>query len=404
MGFHDGDGVGGDKDHNDRAGVIIVGAGLAGLALALELSRRGHRATLLERAVPGAEASSAAAGILGPQLEHQTDAPTLDLALAGAQATAALVEELERRTRVGMDRVTTPALKVAFTPEEAQALEERVAWQRARGLAAELLDGEAAQRLEPRLGLDVTRAALFADDHALDPRRYAEALQAAVRAEPAIGVRAGVAVTGLTVEDNRCVGVTLEDGAALLGRATVICGGAWSLRVPGVAAALGLSADDVRPVRGQIVELAGPPGLLGRVVYGPEGYMVPRADGRLVCGSTMEEVGFDKAVTPEAVTSIRARAARVVPALADLEVRSTWAGLRPAPRDGLPLLGPTHLDGLWLSTGHFRNGVLLAAISARVLGALLQGEAVPLDVTAFSPRRWSRVRAGAHWDATPGSG
>lgn len=375
--------------HRDDQHVIIVGAGLVGLTLALELARRGRAVTLLERAVPGAEASTAAAGILGPQLEHATDGPTLDLALAGARATAALAVDLARRTGLDLDQLSAGALKVALSDDDVAALEARVRWQRARGLSVSLLEGADARQLEPHLGPEVRCAALFPDDLALDPRRYGEALQIVVRDAPEMELRSGVPVRGLLVEGQRCVGVLLDDGTQLRARHVVVCGGAWSLRVPGVAEALGRSPDDVRPVRGQMVELLGPPGLLGRVVYGPAGYIVPRADGRVVCGSTMEEAGFDKAVLDEAIVQICAQAARAVPALAGLPVRATWAGLRPAPRDGLPLLGPTHLEGLWLSTGHFRNGVLLAAISARVIGTLLDGEPPPLDVSTFSPRRWA---------------
>jgi glycine oxidase len=369
--------------------VIIVGAGLVGLAAALELCERGHPVELLERAVPGAEASTAAAGILGPQLEHEVDGPTLALALAGAAATRALVARLAARG-VDVDLVAAPAVKLATTTAEVEALERRVAWQKARGLAAELVDEVEAHGRDPALGACL-RAAFFPDDHCLDPRRYGEALQAWVRALPGVRLSSGVPVKEILVEGGRCRGVRLDDGRALRAPTVVVCGGAWSLRVPGVAAALGLSPERaaalLRPVRGQMVELRGAPGVVSRVVYGPGGYVVPRGDGRVVCGSTMEDVGFDKSVTAAGVASILERSLRAVPALGGFALGATWAGLRPAPLDGLPFLGESALSGLWLSTGHFRNGVLLAAVSAQALGALLDGDPPSVDVAPFSPKR-----------------
>lgn len=370
----------------EKESVIVVGAGLVGLATTLELARRGHPVELLERAVPGAEASTAAAGILGPQLEHETDGPTLELALAGARATHALVDELAARG-LHVDLHTQAAVKLAFSPEETEALAQRVAWQQARGLRVELVDGDEARRRDPGLGPDAVAAAFFPDDHCLDPRRYGEALQACVRALPGVRISSGIPVSGLVLEAGRCCGVRLENGRLLRGELVVVCGGAWSLRVPDVAEAVGASMDDVRPVRGQMVELRGPPGVVQRVIYGPSGYVVPRADGRVVCGSTMEDAGFDKTVTAAGVATILERARRSVPALGAFALSTTWAGLRPAPRDGLPLLGPTRTPGLWLSTGHFRNGVLLAAVSAQVLGALVHGDQPAVDVASFSPER-----------------
>lgn len=376
----------------EKESVIVVGAGLVGLAAGIELHRRGHPVELLERAVPGAEASTAAAGILGPQLEHEVDGPTLDLGLAAARATRALVEELQARTGIDVDWCASPAVKLAFDDAELAALAGRVTWQRARGLRAELVDGDEARRRDPALGPEAVGAAFFPDDQGLDPRRYAEALQAWARSLAGLQIGSGVPVAGLLLEGGRCRGVRLANGRERRADHVVVCGGAWSLRVPGVAEALGVGEDVVRPVRGQIVQLSGAPGVVTRVVYGPGGYVVPRRDGRVVCGSTMEDVGFDKTVTAAGVVSILERARRAVPALGEFALSSTWAGLRPATRDGLPLLGETTVPGLWLSTGHFRNGVLLAAVSAEVLGALIDGEPAAgdgrrVDVARFSPKR-----------------
>lgn len=367
--------------------VVVVGAGLVGLAASCELARLGHRVVLLERSIAGATAttaSSAAAGILGPQLEHDDDGPTLALGLEGARATGRLLERLEPLGRLEVDHHTSAAVKVAFDDDGARALGKRVAWQSARGLRVELVDGADARARVPCLSSEVLAAAFFPDDHCLDPRAYARALRSLALAQ-GVELREG-AMAGLVVERDRCAGVRLESGEALLGDAVLLCAGAWSAVAPGVRALLGLTLDDVHPVKGQIVELAAAPGLIDRVIYGAC-YLVPRSDGRVVCGSTMERVGFDTSVSDDDVARIRERAAKTVPALANAAVRSTWAGLRPATRDGLPLLGESALPGLWLSTGHFRNGVLLAAVSAEIIGALLSGAPVDLDLRPFRPER-----------------
>lgn len=343
----------------------------------------------LERSIAGAvaqNASSAAAGILGPQLEHEEDGPTLALGLQGALATKRLLAALAAGgVEDDVDLFTSAAVKVACDDISAIALARRASWQKARGLRVELVEGAQARRRVPALAADVVSAAFFPDDHCLDPRVYARALRALACAR---GVQLREAtMAGLLVEGGRCVGVQLAGGALEGGDAVVLCAGAWSAVAPGVRELLGLTLKDVHPVKGHIVELAAAPGFLDRVIYG-DCYLVPRSDGRIACGSTMERVGFDTTVSDDDIARIIARAVKTVPALANARVVSSWAGLRPATPDGLPVLGASGVPGLWLSTGHFRNGVLLAAISAEIIGALVAGDAVAsLDLQPFLPER-----------------
>jgi glycine oxidase len=371
-----GDGRGADR-------VVVVGAGLIGVALACELARRGFFVLVLEKSIAGAVstgASSAAAGILGPQLEHDDDGPTLALGLDGARATRRLLEVMG----ADVDAFTSAAVKVAFDDDGARGLARRAGWQASRGLRVELVDGDEARARVPSLSFDIVRAAFFPDDHCIDPRAYLRALRVLARTRR-VDVRVGSPLAELVVERGRCVGVRLDSGEIERADAVVLCAGAWSAIAPGVDRLLGLTLEDVHPVKGQIVELYAP-GVVDRVIYG-DSYLVPRGDGRVVCGSTMERTGFDSAVTADGTAKILAGARRTVPALIDAEVRSTWAGLRPATRDGLPLIGESALRGLWLSTGHFRNGVLLAALSAEIIAALLMGEPVAIDVLPFRPER-----------------
>lgn len=338
---------------------VVIGGGLIGCAVAAELKRRGHDVVLLERAVPGAEASSAAAGILGPQLEHEEDGPAVDLGLAGRAATLKWARTIAEETGIDVELGAPGALVQALDDDDARALERRVAWQTARGLRAEW---RAA-----------ARAVFLPDDTTLDPRLYGHGLAALARRRGA-RVVSGVPVTGLLDDGAAVGGVRLADGSEVRARHVVVCAGAWSTIVPGVAERAGLSHGTVFPVRGQIVELVGPPGLVPNMVYGGKGYVVPRKDGRLVCGSTMERVGFDKTVTAGGVKMVLEKAIKLVPAVAELSVHATWAGLRPATADGMPLLGKTRAPGLLLATGHLRNGVLLAALSGELIGALIDGD------------------------------
>jgi glycine oxidase len=369
--------------------VVVVGAGLIGMAAACELARRGARVTVLERSIEGATAttaSSAAAGILGPQLEHDDDGPTLELGLEGARATRRLLEAMRG---VDVDFVAQPAVKVAFDDVAATSLERRVSWQRAKGLRAELVAVDEARARVPCLSSSIVSAAFFPDDHALDPRLYLHALRSLARTRGVHVVQSEIGE--LVVEHGRCVGVRTRDDVVHRADHTLLAAGAWSARMPGVRELLGLTLDDVHPVKGQIVELTaaahGTEQLIDQVIYGAV-YLVPRRDGRIVCGSTMEpSAGFDTTVTDDAVARIVAGAVRTVPALAGAHVRATWAGLRPGTKDGLPVLGATRVPGLWVSTGHFRNGVLLAAISAEIVASLVSGEAVSLDLMPFRAER-----------------
>ena len=366
--------------------IVVVGAGLVGTAVARALGRAGARVTVVERGVPGAEASWAAGGILSPQAECDHDGPMLQLCRRGLRDVRAVVAAL--RDEVGVDHVALGfreggTFDVAVTPAEVTSLRARVAWQTQAGLPAQWLDGDELRRRAP-VGDDVLGGAFFPDEAAVEPRALCEALRTSA-------VAAGVAfVTGRRVDVVDAEGVLAVDDAGssvrLGGDAVVVCAGAWTPRVPGA----GVADDAVFPVRGVMVEIDG--GDVGRaasaVVYGHGGYAVPRRDGRVLVGSTMERAGFDKTITTGALAAVLGRATRILPGLVDRPVRAHWAGLRPGTADGLPLLGRSS-TGVWIASGHFRNGVLLAAASGELLrDALLHGAAPD---TAFSPRRFDEA-------------
>ncbi|MDP2340479.1 MAG: glycine oxidase ThiO [Deltaproteobacteria bacterium] len=346
--------------------VVVVGGGLVGTAVARALRLRGVDVVVCERGVPGAEASWAAGGILSPQAECDVDGPMLRLCLDGLAGTLELCAALGD---VGLRKTGT--LDVATNASELLALQARVAWQQAAGLSAEWLEpDEVKARFRLAAGVG---AAFFAGEAALEPRRFFEVLRGSAHS---LGVKSVTGRRVVAVEPTR---VILDEGT-LQADAVVVCAGAWTAQVEGC----GIDPAMIFPVRGQMVELQGEQASFDVVVYGHGGYAVPRLDGRVVVGSTMEHAGFTKAVTVGGLQKVLHTATSLVPALAEAPVLSTWAGLRPATRDGLPLLGKSKTD-VWVASGHFRNGVLLAAVSGERLAAAIVDD-VAID-RAFLPSR-----------------
>lgn len=347
--------------------VVVIGAGVMGCASALALAKRGVRVTLLERAVPGAEASSAAAGILGAQAESQ-EAPALrDLFVRAREQYAAWAESLEAATGIGIGHRVSGLLHVAHDAEERAALLAYVRSQQADGLRAEMLDANEACRVEPELHPENAGAAYFPDDAQVDPPALLRALVAAV-SRVGVTIKTGAVVHRVLVEADTCVGVLLDEGR-LLADATVLAAGSWSSLVPGVPSAV----PAVKPARGQMVLLEERPPRMRTILFARSGYVVPRGDGRVLCGSTLEFVGFRREVTAGGVQAILNSAIGLAPGLASAQVSTFWNSFRPYSSIDAPLMGPSPLPGLFLATGHHRNGILLAKVTGDTVADAILG-------------------------------
>ncbi len=360
--------------------VVVVGGGLVGCATALRLMKAGAEVTVVERSVPGAEASSAAGGILAPQAESGGAGPFLTLCLRSRALYPAFVEEVEALSGIRVGFRPSGVLHVAFSEASRERLRARVALQRGLGLSADFLETDAVLRLEPALNPALAGAALFPDDASVDSRLLMRALSMAA-------ARAGVRfvsghVRALLEVAGRAAGVDV-DGARLEADAVVVAAGAWTGLVPGS----GVSPRQVRPARGQMVMLRARLPLLERVAFSDQGYLVPRADGHLLAGSTLEFEGFAKEVTAAGLKHILSLALELLPGLGSLPVVETWAGLRPFTEDQLPVLGPGPLPGLFLASGHFRNGILLAPVTAELLAQAVLARTPSLSLEPF---RWNR--------------
>ncbi len=353
-----------------------------GTSAAWELAGHGSKVVVLERSVPGAEASSAAAGILGAQAEAHAPGPMAELCLASRERYAKFAAALRKETHVDVGYRECGVLRVAFKPAHAKGLVTSAAWQKKRGLGVEALSRKTLAAREPELSPELSGGVRFAADSRVDPKALLRALHIAALGR---GVRfqSGAFVRRIVVEGGRAVGVALDDGSVLHAHNIVVAAGSWTSLIDG----LGLPAGQVIPARGQIVELELPAPPLSHVVFGPGAYLVPRDDGRVLVGSTLEFVGYEREVTAGAVRDLLNHATALLPALSRAGLRATWSNFRPYTKDELPLLGRTKIERLFLSTGHYRNGILLAPISAQIVRAAVLGQRAPIALEPFSPER-----------------
>lgn len=343
--------------------VIVIGGGIMGTATALGLRDRGADVTVLERSVLGAEASSAAAGILGGQVEAHDD-HDLRAFVKARDGYAEFVKALESRTGVSVGHRVCGIVKLVNDEARAQ---KQCALHLSLGLRAELLLGPRVREIEPQISDDRRVALYFPDDAQVEPDRLLRALGAAVSAS-GVRVRSGAHVTGLVLEGDVCRGVSLG-AETLRADAVVLAAGSWASLVPGVP----LDLPRVTPARGQIVALEERPVRMKRIVFHEGGYVVPRGDGRVLCGSTVEHVGYEKAVTAKGLVDILSTACSAVPSLSSATLAGTWSNFRPFVRDGAPLVGACAIPGLFLATGHYRNGILLAPETAKAVVSAILG-------------------------------
>ncbi len=358
-----------------HADVLIVGGGVMGMSAALRLAERGVSCRVLERSVPGAEASSAAAGMLAPCVEAHDDF-ALRIGLESRGLHASLAQQLADDHRIDIGHRVCGAL-VLEDPDRPGELDERHDRLHAHHVAHDIIDPRA---LEPRLSDRFTRALSLDEEAQLEPKLLLKAL--AIAAEAA-GARftSGAIVRELLFEGDRVIGARVDNETLYAGH-VLVAAGSWTTLVPG----LSLQSDTIHPVRGQIVAARSRGKLFSRLLFGAGGYVLTRPDGRLLIGSTEERVGFARGVTLSGLRAITEIASGISPALNDAVVSDHWSSFRPGTPDGLPLVGELS-PGLCLASGHFRNGILLAPLTAQwVANCITNNEAPPARV---SPTRFS---------------
>jgi glycine oxidase len=377
--------------------VVVVGGGVIGLAIAWRAAGAGMTVTVVDE-TPGQGASWAAAGMLAPVTEvHYGERPLLGLNLAAADRWPAFAAEVEEASGQPVGYRPGGTLAVARDADDNAALEDLYQFQLRCGLRVERLRSRECRQLEPGLAPSIRGGVLAAGDHQVDNRALVQALLIACRragvqlvegrvAEPTVaGERVtGVALAGGGRSDG---GSALAGGPVLAAGTVVLAAGCWSGGLGGLAAE---ALPPVRPVKGQLLYLRGPADepLCSRNVRGLEVYVVPRGDGRVVVGATVEEQGFDTRVTAGAVHDLLRAALELLPDVAELELIETVVGLRPGSPDNAPMLGPAGPEGLVVATGHYRNGILLTPVTADAIAELLATGRVPDLIAPFAPGRF----------------
>lgn len=364
--------------------LVVVGGGLVGCAAAREAARRGMRVVVLERGVPGGEASGAAAGMLSAAVGAHEPGPFSDLLARCGRMYPEYVAALREETGLDVGYSAVGTLYLSLTEADDPVLEARYGWHSAAGLGTERLDASAARALEPAINPAVRWALRFPSDHQVDNRLLTRAAWLAAAGAGA-EFRLGAEAAALVQEGGRVAGVSLASGEMVAADRVVLAAGAWVSLLGGLPRSM-----PVEPVRGQIVALESAPPSFRHVVDSARCYTVPRADGRLLVGSTAERAGYRKAVTAAGMRALLDAAVEIAPSLLEAPIVETWSGLRPWSADAMPILGPDpEVTGLFYATGHSPHGILLGPLTARMVVESLSGEAVD-GLEPFSPARFTR--------------
>ena len=366
--------------------MAVIGGGVIGVAAAFELAAEKLRVVVLDRQQPGREASWAAAGMLSPAPDSPRDIPLVPLCLESLKLYPDFVAAIEEASghSAGYARAGTLELFSGFSTDAQR--DSRLADCRRLGISAEDVSIDIARSSEPKIGPSIRHALWFPDEGTVEPRLLMEALIAAARHRN-VDFRADREVTGLLFDADRCTGV-IAAGEHIPAKHVVLAAGCFSSHIG--------SKDEIlsrytptRPVRGQMIALHPDGPCPARVLRSDRGYLVPRRDGRIVVGSTTEEAGFEKRVTPAGIRRILFNALELYPALGNAEVLEVWSGLRPGTPDDLPILGFTEIYGLLIATGHYRNGILLSAVTAKLIREWVTTGRANFDTRAFSPLRFT---------------
>ena len=366
---------------------VIAGGGLIGASIALELADAGLNVALFDAREPGREASWASGGMISPAPENPGMIPFVPMSLASVALYPEFIRRVESLTGMDVGYRKSGALDVILTGNAEEELSTVIALQHGVGLKAKALSAEQARQMEPALTEEL-QAAIFREDEAsLDTRAFTDAtLKAAEQKGVKISARNGA--KALWKVGNRCRGLILEDGQAEA-KWTVIAAGCFSARIEGAA-----EYAPVSPAKGQMIALRSDSVEIQRILWLEHKYLVPRSDGRIIAGSTVERTGFDHDVTAGGVQLILREVMKMVPGLETARIEETWAGLRPDSPDHLPIIGPTDVEGLLIATGHFRSGVLLAPVTARMIREWVVAQSVSVDWDRVSPMRFLGATRG----------
>ena len=369
--------------------ILILGGGVIGLSLARRLRKLGVQkiAVIEKNPACGSEASHAAAGMLAPQSEADDASDFFRFCAESRDLYPQFARELFDETGVDIELDRNGTLYLAFIEADAAELEKRFAWQRAADLKVEKLNAREILQIEPNVSPDTLFGLFFPNDWQVENRKLITALRKFAEAN-GVNIYAGSEVKKLTIENGKISGAETAHQKFSAGT-VVLATGAWTSFVKIENYDLPLK---VAPVRGQMLSFQTAERVFSKVIYTPRGYIVPRRDGRILAGATVENVGFDKAVTDSGEDFLRRNACEIAPRLANLTVTEKWAGLRPRAADGLPVLGAfSEIENLLIATAHYRNGILLAPKTAEILARKIAENFASKYLEIFSPQRFRKT-------------
>jgi glycine oxidase len=362
--------------------VVIAGGGVIGCAVAYYLTQAGAEVVVVERGDLAGEASGAAAGLLIPPDRAAAPGPFRDICVASLALYHPLIDRIQRESGVDVERMAAGILVTVQTPGRIELIKTHAKWQTNNGVPTEWVEGDALRELEPALSPKVLGAAHSRGDVNVDPGQVTRALAFAAKAGGA-ELRTGTMLTGFVGRGPRIIGISTNEGE-ITADAVVLAAGPWT-----EVLAMRLNTKiPTPPMRGQMIAYRS--SALRHAIWGEDGYLVPKRGGILYAGATVEDVGFRKRTTPRALAGLRRMATELVPDLRRAKVESEWAGLRPGSPDDLPIIGRLpKRQNVYVASGHFRNGILLAPITGKVMTQLICGEKTDIPLKPFSPTRFS---------------
>jgi glycine oxidase len=367
--------------------VAIAGGGIIGASIAFELAAEKLKVVLLDRQLPGLEASWAAAGMLSPGPDSQEAIPLVPLGMECLRLYPGFIAAVEEASGLTTEFDRKGTLQIYSGPRAEAEREWMVKEFRRGNQKIEPLSGDAARNKEKHLGPAASVGAFLPEEATLDPRLLMKACLTAAERR-GVEIRTGTEVTSVLEDAGRCTGIVVGT-EKILAENVIAAAGSFTARISSLR-----RYAPTHPVRGQMLALRSKEIQLERVVRSERGYLVPRRDGRIIAGSTLEDAGFDKSITPGGIRQILDGVLELVPGLANAEIIETWAGLRPGTPDTLPILGPADVKGLFMATGHYRNGILLAPVTAKLLRDWIVSGRTSVNADPFSPLRFSAAFAG----------
>lgn len=365
---------------------VIIGGGIIGLSVAFELAKRGHPVTVLEKGICGGQATGAAAGMLAPFSEiHEDNDDFFQLCHASLKLYPTWQSEIRKLSELDFEYNQNGSLHVVFHEADELALESRQKWQQSQGVRSEIIRGDALFRLEPELTKSAVAAMYYPDEHHVYTPDFIKSLKLACTA---LGVQileevGEIEITKVTADS---ILLTTAHEQQIPANQCILSTGAWTAQYE---EALNVRLP-IYPIRGQICAYPQQDKSVNHIIFSSQGYVVSKAIGQIVCGASEDVAGFDTSVTEKGINRLLKWSRKLFPFMNDWEPILTWAGLRPATQDGYPLIGRlSHLPNIIMASGHYRNGILLSPITAKIVADLYEQQDTSINIERFNPQRFN---------------